>query len=498
MFDQPSMLEHMTGMMAYDNFLTYAMYVGIPFALAFYYLRKKRGTRIGFNLWTIIIIGLILRVPIMEQAFWYDESFTSAIAQVPWADFMIAVQGDVHPPGYYFIVRIVTEIFGHNDIAMRMPALISSLGLIVTMYHIGKAYGGERIGKWVALITAILPAAIYYASEARYPAFLALGLSIAYIGIQRKKFWLFSVPLAIVAFTHINGWIYIVIMAGVWLLSHRSLRALVLPFSSMGLWFPIAVTQASDVADGFWLPQWSGWQHISTMTVGVRFDSPNVALLPIAITTALIGVSIWQWRKKADVAWLAVVVLVPLAQWLVGVVWHPIYLPRTLLFSALLLIVPVAQFLEDEAHRIIPIVALVCVFAAYLSMSLKDRNLDADTAIHACDGYETIYASNVHTGIIARHFSDSQVIVYEHGNSTAQQLPRESQEAIFDSVGNIFDYRSQDVCVVSQISVFNSEREIQHLIDIVETFDAEHLIIGDQEKLGYYLILYVTTGEQIQ
>lgn len=498
MVEQPSMAEHLVGMMAYDSFISYAMYVGIPLAFIIYRLRRKGiSAKLGFNIWTIVILGLILRLPLLDQPFWYDEAFTSAMVQVPIEDFIPSVQGDVHPPFYYALVRGFTEIFGHNDIAMRLPALLSSLGLIVTMYHIGKAYGGIRIGKWSALLTAILPALMYYAAEARYPAFLALGLSVAYIGIQQRNLWLFSIPLGIVAFTHVNGWIYIVVMSAVWILSYRTIRALIIPFSSMGIWFPVALNQSADVADGFWLPAWSPWMHVPEMTIGLRFDTPDAALMPVAITTAIILVSVWLWRKQVDLSWMAVVIAVPFAQWIVGVIWHPIYLPRTLIFSALLLIIPVAFWLENYAHRYAAAVGLIAILVAYIAMNFTDKNLEADEAVFMCNDYSTIYATNMHSGILARHFSDARVIVYEDGNSTAQQLPVQAQNALFDDVDNIFNLPDQDICVFTQVSVFNTPHEVEHIEQIIEAFDPGIHIIGEVEKLGYYMVLHIQSKDTI-
>lgn len=492
---EPQYADFVESIRGYEYFLSAAIFFSLGIAYIFLrILRKGKRIPMRFNLWTILLIGLIVRIPLMNQNYWYDETFSSAIAQVGMGDFFTTIRGDVHPPGYYLIIRAFVAVFGHNDFTMRLPALLSSLGLIVTMYHIGTTYGGKRVGKWAAMLTALMPVAIYYATEARYPMFLALMLSIAYMGIQRKKNLLFGASLAIVGVTHVNGWIYIVIMGGVWVLSQRKFLALLAPFSTIALWLPIGLSQAKDVADGFWLIQYPPYRHIIEMTIGSRFKSAETAILPMAIVMAIIFVAIIKWRKKADLLWFAVVVIVPLAQWTVGVVWHPIYLPRTLLFSALLLIIPIASWLDTDANLLLAFGGIISLMVAIGSLYLLDRSSPGDDAIRACDGYPTIYTTNNHTGIWALHYSDASVMVYENGNSSAQQLTHEAQAALFDDVGNILERDNpSNICVVSQVSVFNSRDELAHLVAIERQFNPQTKIVKSDgnSRLGYYLVMYI-------
>src|SRR5690606_1395881 len=137
------------------------------------------------------------------------------------------------------------------------------------------------------------------------------------------------------------------------------------------------------------------------------------------ITVTIIGLSVWLWRKKADWLWFAVVVIVPLSQYIVSILWHPIYLPRTLFLSALLLIIPVAVWLDTNANVLLAFAGLLAMIVGIGSLYLIDRPASSNLAIQACEGYETIYATNTHTAILAKHYSNARVIVYENGNSVA-------------------------------------------------------------------------------
>ena len=72
--------------------------------------------------------------------------------------------------------------------------------------------------------------------------------------------------------------------------------------------------------------------------------------------------------------WLGLTFGVPLAQWLTGFVWHPIYLERTMLFSVLLLLVPVASWLDRHATRLMSGFGIMVVLLGLLGVYTNDRN----------------------------------------------------------------------------------------------------------------------------
>lgn len=489
----PEFTDYIARNASYEHFISITIFFAILVTLVtMRFAPKGKSINMPLNIWLILGLGLLIRTPLMFQGYWYDETFTSAITQVKIGNFLTAVSGDVHPPLYYLIVRFFVFLFEHDDISMRLPALLSSLGLILTTYQIALNHHDKRVAMWSALIAALLPALVYYGSEARYPAFMTLMLSLAYIGIQKRHNLLFSLSLAIAGLVHVNAWFYILVMSAIWLFQYRRISELILPFASIAIWLPFALNQAKDVSDGFWLVQYVPYRHLIEMSIGTRFLSAESAFIPIIISVAIIGLSIWYWRKHVNWLWLAIVVAVPMMQWITGLIWHPIYLPRTLLMSIIPIIIPVAFWMQTRANKILAAGGFIALFVAIGSMYIMDRTAASDKAIAACEGYSLIYATNVHTAILARHYSEETVFVYEYGNSTAQQLPHSSQAVLFDGIGNIFEMQITDICIVSQVSVFNSDREIEHLEEIITSYSPTQEIVASRDgKLGYYLILRI-------
>lgn len=489
MFTQPEMSEYVNHIANYDRFLAFVLFSA---TLGGYFVIKYgKPSRIklpeALQLPLILLLALGLRLPVMQQPYWYDEAFTSTVISGSWSDLLTVVSGDVHPPGYYAIVKLFTSVFGQSELVMRLPALLSSLGLVVVMYLITKEHG-QSVARWSALLTAVLPTSVYYGAEARYPAFMALMLALSYLGIQKKRGLLMSAPLAVASYAHVNSYFYIVIMLGVWLLQGGKRKHALLPAGAMASWLPVALQQAGDVSDGFWLTQYTPIRHIVEMTIGARFGGSESAVIPMIVSMLILVVAVWKWRKRASWIWLAVATAVPAGQWITGVVWHPVYLPRTLLFSSLLLVIPVAWWLDRASIKPLAVAGALSVIIGLGALYQFDRTSYSDDIIAECGDASIIYATNTHTAILASHHgSADEVWLYEQGNSTAQYLPREAQEALFDNVTNLLREPVEDVCIVAQVSPFNSSAEMTHLTLLSFVYPEQvRLTEGD---LGYYVML---------
>jgi uncharacterized membrane protein len=497
MFKQHTMQQYLSGVADYNYFVWLCLAFGA--ALAFAAAKSQRkAIRIPdyLSLFVITLFGLLIRIPLLNQGFWFDEAFTSAVVQTSTlSEFFTAILGDVHPPGYYLIIYGLVSIFGYSDVFMRIPALLAGTAMIPAMYKIGCIHGGERVGRWSAIITAVLPAALYYSSEARYPALLALLLALAYIAIQQDHKRLFMWSLTGAALLHVNAWFYIGIAGLIWLFMRRGVFWLIAPALAVACWLPAALIQAADVSDGFWLTHMPPYIHIFEMTLNVRFHHVVVLFVCGVIVMAIILLAGWCWNKslyydlkhiqRQNSIYFAFVLAVPLLQWSVGFIWHPVYLPRTLLFSAILLAVPVAWWLDNAPVRWLAGAGAMALVVAIVSLYQYDRPYNADEAVQACSGYSTIYATNTKTAVLARHFSGSDVLVYADGNSTDQSLPDSSRKALFNGIGTL-EQRIDSVCVLAKISMFNTIGEMNHIDDLARLYP-DHTFIEQGEL--YFVVM---------
>ena len=69
----------------------------------------------------------------------------------------------------YFIAPMVL-LFGWTETAVRLPALLFSLGTLTLIFVAGRAWFGARVGLWAAFLYGISPWAIYWSQNCFYPS----------------------------------------------------------------------------------------------------------------------------------------------------------------------------------------------------------------------------------------------------------------------------------------------------------------------------------------
>jgi 4-amino-4-deoxy-L-arabinose transferase-like glycosyltransferase len=102
---------------------------------------KPARTSVGH--WSFIVAALLAAFYLATSVYvashhllWLDELFTVLIARLPgWRAIwrLLAESADGLPPTYYLVVRVFDDLFGHTDVAARLPsALGMAVGLLLT------------------------------------------------------------------------------------------------------------------------------------------------------------------------------------------------------------------------------------------------------------------------------------------------------------------------------------------------------------------------------
>src|SRR5688572_12056019 len=73
---------------------------------------------------------------IARASIWHDESFTAMLISYDWGEPVRRAALDVHPPLYYFILKVWTAAFGSSLLAMRSLSALCMLGVIVAGYFL--------------------------------------------------------------------------------------------------------------------------------------------------------------------------------------------------------------------------------------------------------------------------------------------------------------------------------------------------------------------------
>ncbi len=145
---------------------------------------KRRGTVPDKTIWlpitegikrppfliiSLVLIGLLLRLPSLHLGLWRDEASTYFDALPTDLGEMIktVIYSELNPPGFYLIMHQWIQWFGAQEILFKVPALFFGLLLIPASYALGRLAGSLRVGVIAATIATFAPEAVYYSQEAR-------------------------------------------------------------------------------------------------------------------------------------------------------------------------------------------------------------------------------------------------------------------------------------------------------------------------------------------
>ena len=139
---------------------------------------KIRKWRASFVLLAILSGFLaIVFSTISKASIWFDEAFSAYIIRFSFADIWHYTSVDVHPPLYYFCLKIWSLIFGRSDLALRSMSALFGVLTILAAYLLVKRLFNKRTALISSGLLAISPMLIRYSQEAR------MYTMIAFLGV---------------------------------------------------------------------------------------------------------------------------------------------------------------------------------------------------------------------------------------------------------------------------------------------------------------------------
>ncbi|MFQ5610655.1 MAG: glycosyltransferase family 39 protein [Anaerolineae bacterium] len=205
------------------------------------------------------------------QSLWYDETVSAFLARQPVLDLIAHTARDIHPPGYYLLLRGWVQLVGHTEFALAFFSLGWGVVLIALSYRLARLVLGPGVARWTAALVAISPYNIWYSQEVRmYTLGAALGVLAAYFLLRastsaasaapaaRRRFWIGYALVAAAGLYALYYFAFLLIalnlFTGVYLLSQRASRRDVLPWALAQFavvvlyvpWLPTAWRQATN------------------------------------------------------------------------------------------------------------------------------------------------------------------------------------------------------------------------------------------------------------
>jgi len=375
----------------------------------------------------ILSIGLIVRLPLINESLWYDEAFTATVARLSFEQLPTAIAYDVHPPLYYLLEWLWIHATGLYDapfmfMLYRLPSLLLGLLAIYLIHRLTLlvTFRNTAVARTAALLLALTPAAIYYSVEARSYALLivlAFGALIALFEEHKLLFYLF---IALLPMTHSLGWAYAGVLALLALYRWRwqAVLPLATAFTLASPSLLLALRQSGSMTDGYWL-HFNFAQPLWTLIFNIQsLDQEFVVplLLPyIAVTFLSFWVTRHLFRANPNTQAMGLFMAgVPAAVLVISILWQPSFLHRAFLPVTLLLLVPLAYALHSSSARYFrPIVACIVVISlsGFYSNSQSIRP-DYRTMLNECGDARTVYATSLQSAFLARANSSRDVVIW--------------------------------------------------------------------------------------
>lgn len=226
----------------------------------------------------LVIFGLFTLAAITKSSIWFDEAFGAYLTQFNFLDIARYTATDVHPPFYYWILKLWTDFFGTTELAFRSLSVFFGASAITFGFLLVKRLFGRKAA-WVSLLLLVLsPMLIRYSQEARmYTLAATITLAATYvltfaIHSKRRLPWVvYGVLVSLGMWTHyftavvwLGHWVWRAIVTRQtgargkefrkafftknWILAHIVAVGLFLP------WVPLMLVQLSAIqGNGFWI-----------------------------------------------------------------------------------------------------------------------------------------------------------------------------------------------------------------------------------------------------
>lgn len=137
--------------------------------------------------------AILFGVLSLRTNLWADEAYTFAMVRHSFADIWRITAADVHPPLYYFLVKIFTLPFGYSQYSVRLFSGVCYLLIsVIGGWQLSKLFD-RKTGLLFMLLYMLFPFTLDYSTEARMYSSAALAVFLnalfAYRAFSWNKLW---------------------------------------------------------------------------------------------------------------------------------------------------------------------------------------------------------------------------------------------------------------------------------------------------------------------
>lgn len=403
-------------------------------------------------------------------ALWHDEAFSALYLRYSWQEMLYRIGLDVHPPLYYFILRIWSYFAGTSLLSLRLLSIIFGVLTIWAGYLFVKAvFGNKKLALLSALLIAINSFQIQYSLEARMytlGTFLALLSSYFLVrALENKKFWLWYAVFATAGlYTHYYL-LFSVAAQGLYvafyIIKARKVRLLIraVGYYLLALilympWLPTFFKQVVRVQQNYWIPPLNRWSIPSTIWKMI-FGGQGMRNSVLAVATVVsIFLIVYYLKKTANFhKWLILLnILVPLAGAVVISFKTNLYLDRYFVFASLFFSILVVGALYEIPkftwrYSLILLLIFVSIFAFFKNW--KDLNIKNKPGMDAVAKFinrnakpnDKIYVGSSFVFFTFKYYNSTPIKPLLYSPSSLKSIPHFSGTALLTDHDLVLDFR---------------------------------------------------------
>lgn len=254
------------------------------------------------------VLALALRLPYLgADSLWYDETVSAYLAEQSARLLIAHTALDIHPPGYYLLLRLWTLLAGNSEYSLAFLSLFFGVLLVPLSSLLARRLFGPPAAVVAAAAAAVSAYSLWYSQEVRMytlAACLALLLALVVERLPRRPAeWRLALAYGLLATLSLYVlyylafliaflslfWLVWAVRAGAtrasawrtWLVAHATALLLYLP------WLPTAIRQAIDPP----VPPWRSPLSLAAMFAsGAQALAGGEALADAALPLAVLAV----------------------------------------------------------------------------------------------------------------------------------------------------------------------------------------------------------------
>lgn len=448
---------------------------------------------------------------------WFDESFSAYLIRGNFTDILSLTAADVHPPFFYFCLKIWSLIFGTSAISLRFMSVFFGGVSIILVFHLIKRWFNLKAATISAALLSISPLLIRYGQEMRmYTLALAIVIGATYVlelaleSPNKKRYWvLYAILLALGIWTHyfvVAAWIahliYLIFIRKQNPLKKPLLNAYLLAVIVFAAWTPFLFQQIQNVQKGFWIPAISALTPVSYLTETFFFlDGENTTswLVPVFLGIIIIsGILIYRILKQSKLrqpfyALLIFIIIPPLVLMILSLPpFAPVFVNRYILYASsfiwVLIGVMIALYRSKKPvlKIMLSLLTLTAAIIGIVNVETRTPEENIENIIsmvnQLADEKEPILTNNIWNYYSAVFYSTDEHPVYTANDWIDYQYGSEApvKKYQYHIISDLKDFQKQHQTFWYIADAQNSdsvESPIENYRIVNEIFDGDYLAI---------------------